>query len=330
MLALLSAILLVNCQGEDGEVGPAGQSGPAGLDGSNGAAGPQGTPGATGPRGISGTQAFEDGFAKGIIKGKRRDGQSFEEPFEYRIANARSNFEAYGEPGKGGLEELHILRSPDLTDAIECNFTLLFDRRGASNQTITLKNFYIEYEKILPNRSLFSLRAPEQFLPAKTVALAISDSHTNAYPFLYNGRVVDQHYDQVKLERYVVFFDKDYNRIYFKAQSQVSSKYSFAFLIRPDGQKSTVSDLYSTLTYNSNAPADFSKADGTDLSVGSVPVPADTYTITNFNYNSDGIVTFDYQASISQYNNSTYNSLEITGSVRATAYDGKAMRRSAQ
>ena len=324
-IVLSTAVLLFGCKKEEGAIGPKGDPG---------AAGPQG---AVGPQGPTFAQAYEKGFIKGTIKGKRRDGTAFEEAFEYKIAGESEGF-AKKTPM---LDELSLSRSQDLVYGQYVNLNLLVENKGQANQAVRLGSlerysdlFRISFQKQLPNNQLFTFRASALFEPTNIV-FPVSREKNAVYKFVDYGREPLRYQDDVSKKIYYAFDLEDGGKVHFGEEIiNFNTEYKFAYVVSNAGVKSTTSTTYGNLRYdydNNLRTSVFFVATTSLHEV--VAVPADTYAITNFAHNATtGLVTFDYKLTIEalRSNNSSLHPVEITGSVSATVYNSSVMRRSGE
>jgi hypothetical protein len=327
---------LFSCKGEDGDIGPKGDAG---------AAGPAGAQGPAGPAGPSAAQLLENGFIKGTLKGKRRDGTAFEETFEYKLAEESDGFVKTGTT----IDELFLWRYQDLMGNGWIGMNLLIENKGLANQSIKFVNtssysgegyynyrepFELGFQKLLPDKKLFKLSAEAVLIPVE-VTLPISRANNITY------KLVNYGIDHLKVDNnssgdaHLIFSDETGNLIYFKDYN-LTDEYEFAYLINSNGQKINTSTVFGDLVVVDNFSGSqrytFYTKQGVDLSE-TIDVPADTYEITNFSHDtSAGVVTFDYKINIQQFRveNTTRNPLEITGSVRADVYNEMVMRKSAE
>ncbi|MBW3544170.1 MAG: collagen-like protein, partial [Bacteroidetes bacterium] len=300
---------------DDGAIGPQGEQGP------------QGDQGLTGPVGASTVQ--ENGFIKGTISGTRRDGTAFQESFEN---NMRRNPEGFAV--ENSLHSLTLYRYGSVEDGNRIWMNLKIHNRGTSDQQIEVTGFDVNYLKELANNQAFAVRTYASFTDLN-ILYPVSPSNT-AYDFdfyisQYSGSVYNDHTfrDDATDTYYRGFKNTSGDMVYFEDPSYDNNTNSywgdFAFVIKADGTKVTSSTKYNgmRLTQDNNWHYMMYDAQGRNLSE-SVHVPADTYSITNFNYDTaTGLLTFDYTMSIAGIarTNTTKNPISISGSVEVNVYD---------
>ncbi len=321
---LLAAAALFSCKGKDGEPGPSGAAG---------AQGPAGATGVQGPAGQNYQQAYENGFIKGTIKGTRRDGSAFEEPFEYKAAYSSEGFTK-----QNSLTHwLRLYRSekPYLNDDLMgAALHVLVDNKGAANQAVKIGGFSLSFIKTVTENTLnmFYFQTEARFGTSQ-VLLPISRANNATYKLLGHGRRVNNTYlvEYINGKEYYSFRTTEGSLVYF---ARITGGYQFEYLINAAGTKVTDNTAWNGVKYMYDSTAQdnvFVTATGTKLHE-TVDVPADTQTISNYNYNAvTGELTFDYTVKIEQFReeNTSLNPVEINGSVKATGlYDGIVGRRS--
>jgi hypothetical protein len=337
LVMLVAVLLLGNCKGKDGEIGPAG---PAGADGHTGAAGPQGVQGDQGPEGKSASQGFENGFIKGTIKGIRRDGQLFMENFEFKLADRRENFTEPGQLLSSGItrHNLNIYRFNSLEELTreenDAAIQLLIENKGQTSQHISIADFKVDFVKLLTDQDLFVFQTYANFNPDEETVLPISRSNNIAYGLADYGRSSRYIYDNAAAHSYIEFIGTNGNKIYFEPQEENDEFYKFAFTINAAGEKTTHADLYQNLLVKANYLDEFTFYDNSyqDLSE-TIVVPADAQEISNFEYDAaTGMVTFDYKVVVHEFRNenTSRHQVEISGSVRANVYNNILMREAAE
>jgi hypothetical protein len=84
VFAFLAASFLMACSGEDGDPGAAGEAGAKGDKGDSGADGEDGE-----------DAAAKNGYVQGTIKGTRRDGTAFEEPFNFAYVYGEQKYDPF-------------------------------------------------------------------------------------------------------------------------------------------------------------------------------------------------------------------------------------------
>jgi hypothetical protein len=327
--ALAVAMALVSCKGEEGEIGPKGDTGPAGVQGSQGTAG------------ASFDKAFENGFIKGTITGKRRDGTAFTEPFEYKMTTNHASFESIS----ATEHSLSIWRSKGMSDYHNDAFmNMKVTNKDQAGATAKFNNAHFSFTKVLASNNLFLVEAGPSFI-AKAIVIPMSRTNNATYKLVNNGVNPQYYYEPVEEVSYLIVKDTDGNRIFFKniyMHDNALGKYynPFAYVINNNGVKSTASALWNNVRlYQDNNGNMFGTSTGTNLSE-TINVPADTQEITNVVYNAaNGLLTFDYKLNISEFRefdrayeryekgNSTMHPLEVKGSFSATVYNGVVMRK---
>ncbi len=324
MLVLLAAVALFNCKGKDGEPGPAGTTGEQGA---------AGAAGAQGPAGQSFQQARENGFIKGTIKGTRRDGTAFAEPFEYKIAYAGEGFEKAN--SLTHVLDLYRTEKPFVNeDIMGAYLKVIVNNKGAANQEVKFNSFYLTFTKQLAanTRSLFYFNASAEFAPSQVV-LPVSRANNAAYKLVGCARPNSNTYSDrtISGKRYTVFETTEGSEVFFGPLATGGKQ--FEYLLKADGTKVTSDAAWNGVTYKYDSTAGdyiFISAGGTKLHEV-VEVPADLQTISNYAYNAaTGDLTFDYTLNIEAFRaaNTTFNAVEVTGSVKATGlYDGMVSRR---
>lgn len=349
MLSLIAGMSLFgSCKGPEGDPGPAGKDGVNGTNGTNGTSGKDGVngtngvDGATGPQGeqgipgVDGQKAFEDGFIKGTIKGIRRDGTPFEEPFVFRMTEHVSLIHE----GRTSISIAKYLDNKFYSSNAgnfrnEARFDFTTD--GNLNQVPTLDVFDLDFRNPLASKLVFAVNADAGFdkeTIRKTI-LPISDENNGAYKFLYNGRMWTESTDKQFSNTVLAFENTNGDKIYYSWPSGESWG-EFLFIIDQNGIRSTSSDLYSKikLGYPTLSESDFFgqymgfySMDNKALSTQAT-IPVNSYQITNYQYKENAQLSFDYKINVNAYDNTTMNPLEITGSVQTTAYNGMVLRKS--
>ena len=330
IIALAAALALAGCKGEDGDIGPQGETGP------------QGAVGATGP---SIDKAYENGFIKGTLKGIRRDGTAFEEPFEYKVTTDAASFEKMS----GSEHRLSLWRTLGMQEPnSSINLSIAVTNKDQAGATAKIERANMEFSKTLANRNYFYLSAGPNFMD-RNISLPMSRANNATYKLVDHGFPQQYHNDLATNKSYYVVKDTDGNSIYFEDSHNYDAVRNvyfspFAHVVNSSGEKSTTSTLWGNVRMirGENWIKNFATTAGVNL-FEMVAVPADTREITNFAYNpTTGVVTFDYKMNIHElrgydtyYNNTspsntTMHSLEIKGSVSATVYNSTVMRKSAQ
>jgi hypothetical protein len=345
VILLSASVLLSNCKGEEGDPGPAGATGEPGITGVTGPAG---------PNAASMEQAFENGFVKGTLKGTRRDGTAFEEPFEYKLAYEPEAFYTQ----KENTQRLDIFRTKVLDWGDDGNEPYVYlyldvDNKGAASQTVNVSWLELYFNELQTNRNRFDLRLHTTFTPERAY-FPISPAHNAKYKLVNFGRsyhngdsgsnLVGRTTDEATNKEYFYFTDEAGNQIFFGEITGSAELYRYEYYLTPAGTKVVGSPVwynvrFNASAYDSQAHAATSPAFFTTVSVDNtvqtglsqeMDVPADTQSITNYNYNPvTGDLSFDYAISIQQYQpwNTTQHPLEIKGSVKTTIYDKVSMRR---
>lgn len=291
-------------------------------------------------------KAFENGFVKGTIKGTRRDGTAFEEPFEYKVNTNNTVFTKVS-----STEHAFSLSRGQgfVTDNNNIHFGINVTNKDQAGASAKLTYSYLEFSKVLADKRLFYLSAVPNFV-AKNVTLPMSRVNNQTYKLVSNGSDIEWYTDQTLQENFYVLKDTDGNSIYFSTRYEYDALTGddfrrFSYIVSSTGVKSNTSTLWGNVRmyFNDGNNREFRTSTGTNLSE-MIAVPADTQEITNFAYNATtGLVTFDYKLNISEFrsfdnsylpygsaNNTTDHALEIKGSVSATVHNEMVMRRSAQ
>jgi hypothetical protein len=327
MLVLLTAVALFNCKGKDGEPGPAGTPGEKGV---------AGAPGAQGLPGQSFQQARENGFIKGTLKGTRRDGSAFEEPFEYKIAYSSEGFEKAND--NTHVLDLYRTEKPFVNEEMwGAYLKVLVNSKGAANQEVKFNSFYLTFMKQLTagTRNLFYFNGSAEFALSQVV-LPVSRVNNATYKLVGCARPGGNTYREATIngKSYFIFKTTEGSEVFFVPLSTGGRQ--FEYLIKADGTKVISDAAWNGVTYKHDATVGdniFVSASGTKLHEV-LEIPADAQTISNYTYNAaTGELTFDYTVKIEAFRevNTTFNPVEITGSVKATGlYDGMVSRRSVE
>jgi hypothetical protein len=332
--ALAAAFALVSCKGEEGEIGPKGANGETGATGAQGLAG------------ASYDKVFENGFMKGTITGKRKDGTAFSEPFEYKFASGNASFDPLSATEHSIPLQRFKTMGSGYNDLLEMRLTVT--NKDQASATAKFTSAYTKFTKELPNRNLFAVEAGPSFI-AREITLPMSRANNVNYKLVDNGLSLQYYNDQISGQAYYYVKDTDGNTIFFNNMwtydATVSAYYvEFRHIMSNEGVKSTASAkwgnmrIYDELGNNANTRI-FRTSTGTNLSE-KINVPADTQEITNLSYNSSsGQLTFDFKLVISEYRgfdrsydgfnkkNTTMNPLEIKGSFSGMVYNSLVMRK---
>jgi hypothetical protein len=330
--ALAVAMALVSCKGEEGEIGPKGEIG---------------TSGPQGPAGASYDKVYENSFMKGTITGKRKDGTTFSEPFEYKLAPGNASFETISATEHSILLRRLKSMGSSYDDYMDMRVTVTNKDQASASAKFT--SAYSKFTKELANRNLFAVEAAPSF-NAREITLPMSRANNVNYKLVDNGINLQYSNDQLSGQAYYNVKDTDGHTIFFSNMwtydAVVQSYYvEFRHIVSNEGVKSTASEKWGNIRIyeeigNYTNTRSFRTSTGTNLSE-KINVPSDTQEITNLSYNpSSGQLSFNFKLVISEYRgfdryydgvskkNTTMNPLEIKGSFSGTVYNGTVMRKS--
>ena len=270
-------------------------------------------------------------------KGTRRDGTAFEEPFEYKMAYSGEGFVKAS--SLTHVLELYRTEKPFVSDDMwGAYLKVIVNNKGAANQEVKFSSFYLTFMKQLTagTRSLFYFNGSAEFEPSRVV-LPVSRANNATYKLMGCARpeANTSRSEIIGGKNYIIFETTDGSQVFFASLSTSASR-QFEYLIKADGTKVTSDATWNGVTYRYDSMSRgniFVSASGTSLHEV-IEIPADVQTISNFNYNAaTGDVTFDYSMKMEalRQENTTFNPVEITGSVKANGlYDGLTGRRSFQ
>jgi hypothetical protein len=225
------------------------------------------------------------------------------------------------------------------------------------NPSIKFKGFKSWFNKSLPDRNLFLVKAGTNF-SNQSVTLPMSIARNENYKLVNYGKDYSYYTDAQTNESLVYVKDRDNNKICFTDfnNSLGNSTYygNFSCVVDANGVKSTTSATaakYANIQFvrdhsSGSHKVYFRTSTGTILSEV-FQIPADTQEITNFAYNAaTGLITFNYKIVINEFRNldteyhhdqqfdysyrganTTNKTLEIRGSVSANVYNSVIMRK---
>lgn len=330
LYATLVAFVLFSCAGEDGEVGPAGPQGEKGDAGENGEQGEQGE---QGDQGAPAVDSLKIGFSEGTITGTMRDGTPFTETFRFEYATGleqvfENSFVAHRfEDMTGALMSRAV--GADLVDRGFVEIEL----QSLDNDMIANNNKF-NYVKELNSSTVFKLRAYTHTVDETyNTLLELKREYQGVYQLETNvgtGSVVyfpsDTDSDGIDDVNMVV---QGGGLLHYDITTGLLTGIEEEGTISTSGSKF---DKYDDIkfVYNDDQRAYVFEnvATGQPMWEYVGDVPADVATITNYTSN-DGVVSFDYDISVSKYRgylgqpifgtwyvqgkNTTYHDLRITG-----------------
>lgn len=310
---MLSAFLIISCQGEDGEIGPAGAQGEQGAQGQDGK-----------------DLLEKSGYFEGMVSGVRRDGTPFNEPFKYEYEpswfvngfifdNTLGKFVYTIDRRLSPDSPPYILIYCEVTNKDQADESLSLITEAYYSQPLSFN-----FEKELNASTLFSIQA-EAFIGEKSFTYPVNPTLNNStYKFALNESGdfgPSFFYNQSSQKNTVISTTSDGKRIYFEDLTNYEpiGDYYYGNLIK-------VINAYGSI--GANAPYDqiviSRKTDGTiiyrdiaglDLS-STIILPGDVFSVTNYQRNqTSGVLTFDFEVTIGVLGrtNSTKNPLTITG-----------------
>jgi hypothetical protein len=329
--ALISASLLVACQGDMGDPGPQGDQGLQGEKGDKGDKGDDGEDGENGEDGEDGKdgKGFEKkGFFQGTVSGTRRDGTPFNEAFNFEYG---PTYEGITQSVYGAPPTFDVFRYEDPGSDLSSFYArFIVTNKGTANENLIWgatgeysDNGQFTLNKELSPSTLFVLSARPIF-EQRTYTLPINTTLNNStYKFVLNqnGRLYDYFYDQATNSSRLIFKTIEGKTVVFEdpyGNYDQELNYSYGNLIEVLNANGTTASNspYNQLRISSTDDGQliFRNLSGADLSQDIV-VPADTYQITNYVRNAEtGVVTFNVTytiGTIGRYN-STTNPLTIT------------------
>jgi hypothetical protein len=311
-LVLMAFILLLfGCQ--KGDVGPAG---------------PAGATGATGAAGADANQKNINGAFAGTITGKKKDGSALKETFNYTYA--------YQAEGYTQSSTLDLYRYDEKNNIGYMTMSLIVKNKGLSNQSVILNkdNDYntFRFAKETSTTSLYEING-ELILSDFNVVIPIDTLKKSTYPldftFSYPMYSDGTSYAKVNFtslyennQNYFGFPTVDGATVYFGNPNNTTG--SFYKIVDAAGNVSSTSSIYGGLSLDYNINNDFIfYGGGKDISL-TVPMKADTYSITNYKYDtSTATLSFNYTMRMGGYPfpNSTRHPLTITGTFTGKVYD---------
>ncbi|MBT1689029.1 collagen-like protein [Dawidia soli] len=307
VFALVAASVLMACSGEDGDPGVAGAKGDKG---DNGAVGADGEDGAD--------AAAKNGYFQGTIKGTRRDGAAFEEPFNFQYVYGDQEYETYQvllqrfETAAGAIADAMVQEAQqsgvDMSAPLDKGFMKLWLYNNPEGAGFVPGELQVYFTKGLSATQVFRLEAKPHLEDAfYDRVIEIAPDHNGLYNFAHNnaGQVAYmEYYDasgktllsyafplQLAGVDYVFAYDAETGALqYYEINGEQFN----------DG---ALFDKYHEIRFVYNDEFGkhvFEKNDGTPLYEYVDEVPADAFAITNFSQ-ADGVVSFDFSITISKY-----------------------------
>lgn len=310
--ALMMSVLLFGCAGEDGDPGPAGDQGEQGAQGDKGDKGDQGEAGQNGENAAS--EILKVGSLTGHLVGTRRDGVAFDYPFSYEYTYSDLN----GFYIEGVENFININRQTDYND--DSYFSMRLMKSG--NTLVPAQETYglgLSFRKELDASTLFYLQAQPSFEDYEGNFFPMSLTNNAAYGFQGNGR--DFYLTDVDGETALQLYISGYSVYYLQSTGRLIKLRDYN---GTDYTSGAIFDKYNAVKFlpdpdNDNLPTFYRVSDAANLGETIPPVPADTFTVTNYNHDPNtGILSFDFTSVISGYNiasrsNTTNHTLTITG-----------------
>jgi hypothetical protein len=298
VFAFLAASFLTACSGEDGDPGAAGE---AGAKGDKGDAGTDGEDGED--------AAAKNGYLQGTIKGTRRDGTAFEEPFNFAYVYGEQKYDPFQlfvqrfETAAGSIVDA-LANGADVPLDKGFMKLWLYNEEGG----LVPGDFQVYFTKGLNATQVFKLDAKPYLQDAfYDRVIEISPEYNGLYNFEHNNL------GQVGYQEY--YDESGKNLVSYAFQTQLSDVYhTFVYdaetgelqYVDIEGEVFTDGEVFTKyhdikFVYNDEVETMvFEKADGTPLYEYVDEVPADVFTIANFS-DANGIITFDYSLQISKY-----------------------------
>ncbi len=328
-----SVLVMSACSGDDGAIGPQGDPGENGAPGEKGDQGDQGAPG---EQGIPGDYSSKMGYFEGTVTGHRQDGTAFSEPFKFEFA--------YGVDKYNGVD-LHLNRFETLTGAVAyglSGYSANVERGFAMLSTFVDGDawepygFDFGFMKELNSTTLFELRARpyvEDVNYDRVIELSPEMNGIYKFPINQPGNIIyfeaDTDADAVT-DAWTFQINSSDNIAYYSMATG-----ELLYVQTPEGNLTTgeLFEKYNDIKFVEDATLRqhvFVKtADESPAWEFVESVPADEIAITNF-VNQDGVVSFDFNITISKYrgylmsrgfmggwvangNNTTRHDLTITG-----------------
>jgi len=260
----------------------------------------KGDVGPSGPAGPDANQKYINGAFAGTVTGIKRDGSPLKENFNYQYANGVEGYTKSSPP------TLYLYRAENYGNNLSIlSMSLKALDKGSSNQNILLSadnSTYFSFSKETSSTSLYSVSS--RFIPMGfNVVIPIDTLKKSTYPldFSFNYFVnggsafwgVNNYSSLIENGQYHYGFSTvDGATVYF---SEPNSTGSFYKIVDAAGNTSNTSSIYGGLTLKFDANNNFIFYSGaTNLSL-TVPMKADTYSITNYKYDtSTATLSFNY------------------------------------
>lgn len=313
---LISASMLLGCQGEVGDPGPQGDKGIQGEKGDKGDTGEDGV-------------GFEKkGFFQGTVSGTRRDGTTFNEAFNFEYG---PTYEGITQGINGAPPTFEVYRHYEPISE-QSYFYAVFNviNKGTANENLiwgqtgdySYHGQFSLTKEIAPT-TLFMLNARPLFEEINYTSPVSFALNNEVYKFVLNqdGKLYDFIFDQPTSTYQYVFKTIDGKIIFYEVTYEnydEEQDYQYGNLIKVLNADGTSASLapYNQLRISrkNNGTIIFRDMSGVDLSED-IEVPADTYEITNYARNTEtGIVTFNITYTIGTLGryNTTTNPLTIT------------------
>jgi hypothetical protein len=305
--AILVIVSLLSCQGKKGDTGPTGAAGAIGATG----------PDAQAP--------FINGSFSGTVTGTRKDGTAINESFSFPYA---VSIEGFSTP-VAGIQALTLRRqqSAIIYDQGSVQLYLAIQNKGLANQTVSLvsanysNQFY--FSKQLANNQMLIVDASQGLiLSSYTFTYPIDPANTSynfdfTYYFYSGGVYLNYQSENVNGVYLTYFLTKNNDKVYFYQGN-------FVKIVDASGNVSFTSSTYGSLVLTQDNKYNYIfKKDGVDLSK-TVTVPADTYSISNWNYDkTTGNLSFNIILNYGGYPkpNSTGHPLTVTAAFTGKIYD---------
>ncbi|MEP2772897.1 MAG: hypothetical protein ABJH05_12165 [Fulvivirga sp.] len=289
----------------------------------DGEPGPQGEQGVQGPQGEAGKDAshfVELGTINVAFDGTLLNGQPLNGSKTFTTSVEKNGFRAIG--------DYHTL-SLNGSDSLDYIYFDLNVFNRDNNPTAMLHNLSMNYTEIISESEITTFRF-NSIKSEEEVEYRMA-RNDDTYGFI-NGAVRVEYYEyDASTGINYQYFELEYgSKVKFQDPytnyNSTDGYYygSFVMQIETDGTEITSGTIYDDLELR-NSPFDSFYKDGNQLGE-LVTVLPDELSVTNFVYNeTDGIVSFDFEATIfggrwSSYTNTTRNDMNITGSVEMEVY----------
>jgi hypothetical protein len=289
----------------------------------------KGDPGPAGATGPDANEKYINGAFTGTITGTKKDGSPLKESFNYQYAS--NGVEGYT---KSSPSTMYLYRAESYGDNLRyLSMSLTALNKGLSNQSIVLThdNYYntsFSFAKETSSTNIYEVNG-RLLLADFDVVIPIDTLKKSTYPlnfdFYYGIAPGSSPYWGLNLgssfnengQSYYGFSTTDGSVVFF---NQPYSGGSFYKIVDAAGNASFTSTTYGGLTLRNNAKGNLVFYSGTqDLSL-TVPMKADTYSITNYKYDtSTAMLSFNFTMRMGGYPfpNTTRHPLTITGTLQA-------------